>query len=125
MVRIERTGREKIEALLRELSSVGNVEGTAVVSRDGLLIASDLPKDVDSEIFSSMTATMHGAGETAMQELKRGVCQMCISESEQAQVISLGVNPVFLLVGMAKHGANLGLIRVKMKETADKIAKLV
>lgn len=125
MVRVKGSERERLEAILGELGSVGDVEGTAVISRDGLLIASDLPKNVDAEIFSSMTATMHGAGETAIQELKKGVCKMCISESDNSQVITLGVNPVFLLVGMTRSGANLGLIRVEMKKAAQKIAKLI
>ena len=72
MVRVAKTQREEIETILRKLSSVGNVEGVAVVSRDGLLIADALPKNIDAEIFSSMTATMHGAAETAISELKKG-----------------------------------------------------
>jgi uncharacterized protein len=125
MVRIAKTNREQIETWLRKLSAVGQVDGTAVISRDGLLIADALPKDVDAEIFSSMTATMHGAAETAMSELKKGICKMTMAESEKSIVISLGVNPTFLIVALAGKGANLGLLRVEMRKIAQQISKML
>jgi uncharacterized protein len=125
MVRVAKTQREEIENILRKLSAVGQVEGTAIVSRDGLLIADALPKNIDAEIFSSMSATMHGAAETAVSELKRGVCQMTIAESDKSIVVSLGVNPTFILVSLAAKGVNLGLLRVEMKKTSAQIAKML
>jgi uncharacterized protein len=125
MVRVAKTQREEIESLLRKLAAVGQVEGAAVVSRDGLLIADALPKNIDGEIFSSMSATMHGAAETAISELKRGVCQMTMAESDKSMVISLGVNPTFILVALASKGVNLGLLRVEMRKTSQQIVKLL
>lgn len=125
MVRVAKNQREQIEDLLRKLSSVGEVEGCAVVSRDGLLIADALPKNIDSEIFSSMSATMHGAGETAVSELKKGVCQLTMAESDKSIVVSLGVNPTFLFVALAGKKVNLGLLRVEMRKIAAEIAKML
>lgn len=125
MVRVAKSQREEIENILRKLSSVGQVEGAAVVSRDGLLIADALPKNIDAEIFSSMSATMHGAGETAISEMKRGVCQITTAESDKSLIISSGVNPTFLLVALASKGVNLGLLRVEMKKTSEQIAKML
>jgi uncharacterized protein len=123
--RVAKSQREKIEEMLRGLSGTAKVEGVAVVSRDGLLIADALPKNVDGEIFSSMSATMQGAGETAMGELKRGVCNTTMAESDKSLIVSFGVNPTFLLVALAQKGVNLGLLRVQIKKTAMQIAKLL
>ena len=125
MARVARTQKNDIETVLRELSTVGSLEGAAVVSRDGLLIADALPKNIDAEIFSSMSATMHGAAETAISELKKGVCTSSMAESDKCVVLSLGVNPTFLVVALAAKGANLGLLRTKMKKTASTIAKML
>lgn len=125
MVRVEKSQREKMEELLRKLSAIGDVEGCAVVSRDGLLIADALPKDADAEIFSSMSATMHGAGETAISELNKGACEMTMAESDGGSVVSLGVNPTFLVVALAAKGVNLGLLRLEMKKTANSLAKML
>jgi uncharacterized protein len=125
MVRVAKTQREEIETILRSLSALGQVEGVAIVSRDGLLIADALPKNMDAEIFSSMSATMHGAAETAISELKRGVCKMTIAESDKSTVVSLGVNPTFILVALAAKGVNLGLLRVEMNKTSAQIGKML
>jgi len=122
---VAQTQRQKLEDILNTLRNVGDVQGAAVVSRDGLLIADSLPKDIDSEIFSSMSATMHGAAETAISELKVGTCQTTMAESEKSTVLVAGVNPTFLLVLLTAKGANLGLIRVEMKKAAEKIKALV
>jgi uncharacterized protein len=125
MARVVKTQREQIESILRKLTVIGQVDGVAVVSRDGLLIADSLPKNIDAEIFSSMSATMHGAAETALSEMKRGICQATIAESDKSTIVSYGVNPTFLLVALAAKGVNLGLLRVEMKKMAAQIAKML
>ena len=125
MARVAKTEREKIEDILRSLLSIGDVEGTAVVSRDGLLIAEALPKNLDAEIFSSMSATMHGSAETAISEIKKGVCEMSMAESDRSAIVSIGVNPTFLLVALASKGVNLGLLRAKIKKASSDIAKML
>ena len=125
MVKIEKTRREEIENILKKLSGIGEVEGCAIISRDGLLIADALPKGMDTEIFSSMSATMHGAAETAISELGKGTCQMTTAESEKNIIVSLGINPDFIMVVSAIKGANLGLLRVEMKKSSDIITKML
>jgi uncharacterized protein len=125
MVKIAKTQRGQIEEMLRKLATVGQVEGAAVVSRDGLLIADAVPKDIDAEIFSSMSATMHGAAETAMSELQKGEAKTAMVESDKSIIISYGVNPTFILVAIAGKGVNLGLLRVELKKTSGQISKLL
>lgn len=40
--------REKLEKILKDLKAVGDIEASAIVSRDGLLIAADITRDVNS-----------------------------------------------------------------------------
>ena len=86
--------RAKLEAILAKFVEVGDVEGVAVVTRDGLLVASILPRDVDSGVLSAMSAAMHAAGETAIKELKKGSCQVVSAESEQNIVIAYSLDPI-------------------------------
>jgi uncharacterized protein len=125
MAKIAKTQREHVEEMLRKLASVGQVEGAAVVSRDGLLIADAVPKDIDAEIFSSMSATMHGAAETAMSELKKGEAKTAMVESDKSIIVSYGVSPTFILVAIAGKGVNLGLLRVELKKTSEQISKVL
>jgi len=72
-----------------------------------------------------MSATMHGAAETAVSELKRGVCEVSMAESDKSIVVSYGINPTFLIVALAAKGVNLGLLRIEMKKTAAQIAEML
>ncbi len=75
-----------LETLLNGLRRVGSL-ASAVVSRDGLIVAADLPKDVSRETFSIMCAAIMGAGLTATTELKRSAPRRIILESPDLRVV--------------------------------------
>lgn len=119
------TKKEKIENLLDELTASGDVDGAAVVTRDGLLIASQLSKSIDSETLAAMTATMTGAAETAMKELKKKEIERVIVESSDSKLITTGAGSETILVAMVSGKANLGLILLSMKKISKKIEEEV
>jgi len=60
-----------LEESLKELrDSCGSI-ASAIVSRDGLVVAADMPSNASKETFSIMCATIMGAGTTAASELRR------------------------------------------------------
>jgi len=117
------TKKDKLLGILKGLSAIGDIEGSAIVTRDGLLIASDLPRDVDADTFAAMSATMLGAAETAVSELKRGIVERVIAEGKQAKLIAKGAGSSAVLVSMVRADANLGLVLVEMGKASEKIEK--
>ena len=117
------TKKENLLRILKDLDGVGDIEGSAIVTRDGLLIASDLPRDIDAETFAAMSATMVGAAETAVSELKKGDVERVIVEGRESKLITQGSGPNVVLVAMVSKDANLGLILVEMKKASDKVEK--
>ncbi len=117
--------RETLERILKDLKSIGDVEASAIISRDGLLIAADISKDVNAEAFAAMTATMLGAAETATSELGRGVPERVIVEGKNVKIIACGAGSKALLVLMTAPDANLGLILYKMSQVSEKIKELL
>jgi hypothetical protein len=113
--------KDRLLKILKGLSSVGDVDGSAIVTRDGLLIASDLPRDVDSETFAAMSATMIGAAETAVGELKKGTVERVIAEGKEIKLITKGAGSSAVLVTMVKADANLGLVLVEMGKASESI----
>jgi predicted regulator of Ras-like GTPase activity (Roadblock/LC7/MglB family) len=114
-----------IDEVLRELKSVGGILSSAVVTRDGLLVASDTSPDVDAETFAAMSASMVGSAETAVTEVKGGTAMRVIVESENSKLIALGAGPKVLLVVLTIREVPLGLILLKIGEAARKISSLV
>ncbi|RJS78702.1 hypothetical protein CW711_04680 [Candidatus Bathyarchaeota archaeon] len=114
-----------IEDVLSDLRKVGGINASAAVTRDGLLIASDVMGEIDAETFAAMTATMTGAAETAMSEVKAGDVRRVIVEGESGKMIAIGAGSNALLVVLTAPEAPLGLILLKIGEASRRIAKLL
>ena len=119
------TKKGELQEILKGLKNVGDVEGSAIVTRDGLLVTSELPKEVDSETFAAMSATMFGAAETAMTELKEGAVDRVISEGHDGKLIAMGAGPLATVVVLVNAEANLGLVLVELRQISEKIKAIM
>jgi uncharacterized protein len=62
----------KLEGILQDLvTSTSDVQGAALVSPDGLALASSLPSGMDEERVAAMSAAMLSLGERIGSELAR------------------------------------------------------
>lgn len=117
--------RERLEEVLHELRHHGGVEASAVVSRDGLLMASDIPGSVQAETFAAVAATMVGSSEVVIHELHRGKHARIIVESKDGNIVAMGAGPMAILVAMTGPTFALGLILVEMNRATEKIKALL
>jgi len=91
------------------------------VSRDGLLVASDVPGSIHAESFAALSAAMLGAAEIATSELKNGVPYRVVVEFKDGKMIATGAGPKALLIVMTSPEEGLGLILVEMEKAAEKM----
>lgn len=98
------------------------LEGSAVVSRDGLLIAAS-SLGAKAEAVAAMSATLVGAAENAVRELKRGNLELVAIGSDEARLVAIGAGPYALLVVLAPPAADLGSVVSGMKGASGKIAE--
>jgi len=111
----------KLENFLGELSQTGDIEASAIVRRDGLMIASDLPSKVDARTIAAMAAALVGTAETTSGELARGNFKQVIVESELGKVVSVGAGKLAVLVCLVKKNGNLGLVLLTMERVGKKV----
>jgi len=116
---------EQLEEPLEAMKDIQGVEGAAVVRRDGLLIVSNLPQDVDSDQLAAMTASTVGSGETASQTLQIGGVQQVTVESEDGKLISTGAGDEGILTILTEPDVNMGLVLVEMKKAVKKIKRIL
>ena len=111
---------------LRDLqSTTPEIEASAVVSVDGLIMASSLPAGVEEDRVSAMSAAMLSLGERIAGELGRGVIEQVYIKGKDGYVILMSVGDEAVLTTLVREGAKLGLIFLDMKRTADDLEKLV
>ncbi|MFH0816578.1 MAG: roadblock/LC7 domain-containing protein [Methanobacteriota archaeon] len=115
------TKSDRLTLALKKVTAVGGVTGAAIVARNGLLIASELPRDIDERRLGAMTATMMGAVETTGTTLNKGSVRRVIAEVEHATIVAMGAGPKALIVCTAENSVNLGMLLLEMEEQASQV----
>jgi hypothetical protein len=111
---------------LRDLqASSPDIIASAVVSVDGLSIASALPQGVEEDRVSAMSAAMLSLGERIASELGRGTLEQVYIKGQKGYVILMSVGQDAVLTALASEQAKLGLIFLDMRRAAEDLSKLV
>lgn len=117
---------ELIERRLIALESLTpELEGTAVISIEGLMIASRLPQALTDDLMASMSAAMLALGERIAHDLNRGELNQVYIRGEQGYVLLMAVNENAVLTALASEEAKLGLIFLDMKQAAADLRQLL
>jgi len=116
---------EELKKVLDDFESAGDVIGSAVVRRDGLMIISSLPSAVNSKAVAAMAAAIVGTGETASKELEIGDLNQIVVESASGKLVSIGAGPDAIFTALIKPKANMGLILMSMERSCKKIATVI
>jgi uncharacterized protein len=90
---------ERLKAALAKLR-VSGIEASAAISRDGNILAADVPAGEEHKIFAPMYAAMLGAAEEATSELRLGVPRRIVMEVGEKKLIAVGAGPMALVVAL-------------------------
>ena len=111
---------------LRDLqATTPEIEASAVVSVDGLIMASSLPTGTEEDRVSAMSAAMLSLGDRISNELGRGMLDQVYIKGAEGFVILMSVGDEAVLTTLVREGAKLGLIFLDMRRAADDLEKLV
>lgn len=102
-----------------------DVEASAIVSADGLTIASDLPSGVEEDRVSAMSAAMLSLGERISTELSRGSLEQVYIRGDQGYVILTAVGAESVLTVLARQEAKLGLVFLDMRRAAESLSQIL
>jgi len=117
---------QKMVDRLRDLqASSPDVEGSAIVSVDGLSIASALHQEIEEDRVSAMSAAMLSLGERIASELGRGILEQVYIRGENGYVLLMAVGEEAVLTVMARKEAKLGLILLDMKRAVEDLVQWI
>jgi predicted regulator of Ras-like GTPase activity (Roadblock/LC7/MglB family) len=114
-----------VERLQELQASSPDIEASAIVSVDGLTIASALPQNVEEDRVSAMSAAMLSLGERIASELGRGNLEQVYVKGEHGYVVLISVGQDAVLTALARENAKLGLIFLDMRRAAEDISRMV
>ncbi len=117
---------EQMMARLRSMQAAApDIEASAVVSVDGLIMASALQQGVEEDRVSAMSAAMLSLGERIAGELKRGALEQVYIKGNAGAIVLTSIGQEAVLTALARPEAKLGLIFLEMRRAAEDLVKLV
>lgn len=117
---------DQMVASLRAMQAAApDIEASAVVSVDGLIMASALPAEVEEDRVSAMSAAMLSLGERIAGELGRGALDQVYIKGDEGFIVLTAVGEEAVLTALARQKAKLGLIFLEMRRAAEELIKLV
>ncbi|MFX0071925.1 MAG: roadblock/LC7 domain-containing protein [Candidatus Hermodarchaeota archaeon] len=112
--------------LLRQMEAVNSeIQGSAIVSVQGLPICSVLSRDVNDGIVSAMSAAILSVSERAVEELARGELKRILIEGLEGIIILSRAGSNAILCTLAKSDASLGMVFLNIQSVSRKISELL
>ncbi len=117
---------EKIEEVLKWLvSRATKVSSCALVTSEGLPVATSLVKDVEADTLAAMAALLSTSGDEASRELFEVGFNQLIVRNEKGVFALNRISEDFLFVAKIGKGARLGLLFFYLDKAVKKIKNLL
>jgi len=123
---MESTTPDSLDDLLKKLlGAIPEVKAAAIVSAEGLPIASALPQGVDETRIAAMTAALLSLSERAIIEMNKGDFDQLYVKGSDGYLLILQAGPNAVLTVSTTKDVRLGLILLDCRRTCEKIAQLI
>jgi predicted regulator of Ras-like GTPase activity (Roadblock/LC7/MglB family) len=112
----------KLNTILQNfVTSTSDVEGSALVTPDGLPLATCLPTNMDEERVSAMSAAMLSLGERIGNELARGMIDRIYVEGDLGYGILTSCEEDALLLVLASRSVKQGVLMLEIKRVISEL----
>jgi uncharacterized protein len=116
----------RLDRILRELlHQTPGVEAAAVVSFDGLPMASALPVGMDEDRVAAMSAALLSLAERAAQDLGRGDLSQVYIEGENGAVFLISAQDEGVLIAVTSAGTKVGMMLYEVKLAANRVGEVL
>ncbi len=113
-------------SVLSELNGTSaDIEASAVVSTDGLMMASMLPANMDEDRVGAMSAALLSLGDRTANELARGTLEQVLIKGAHGYILMTHAGENAVLTVIAKSQTKLGLVFLDVKRAAQAISKVI
>jgi len=109
-----------IDRILADLNKTEGIKGSMVVGKDGLVIASQMPSGIDTELIGAMASAAYGSAERTATEINQGTLEQMMIEGEYGKTLMTDAGEGILVV-LTDSKVNLGLIRINIKRSTEKV----
>jgi predicted regulator of Ras-like GTPase activity (Roadblock/LC7/MglB family) len=105
--------------------NVPHVQATAVVSNDGLVIASRLPDQVEEDRIGAMGAAILSISSRSGDELDRGDMERVLIEGTAGYILIRSIGDIAILVALVEKEVRLGMLFYECKICIEKLKEIL
>ena len=117
---------QELNRILRGLQTgTPDIEASALISEDALMIASALPQHYEELRVAGMSSTLLSLGTRAATELERGAVEQVLIRGQNGYVVMVTAAPGTVLLVLTTKEAKLGLIFLDMSRAVEAIKKIL
>ncbi len=117
---------EQMNRALQNLrAGLADVEASAVVSEDGLIIASALPQGLEEPRIAAMSAAILSMAARASKDLRRGALEQVYIKGDHGYAILVGAGAHAVLLALTRPEAKLGLVFFELARTRDELKAIL
>ncbi len=109
------------KVLKKLVNEAPDIVGAAVMSPDGLVVASVLPSGSDEGRVSAMAAALLALGERTAEELHRGELRQVFVKGTGGYTVLMHVEGGCVLEAITSAEAKLGMVLLDMKSAAHEL----
>ena len=106
-------------------SSSADIMASAVVSKDGLMMAALMPQSLDSDRVGAMSAALTALGERACIELHTGDLDQVLIKGKGGYVMLAQAGQEAVLAALTNADARLGLVFLDVRRAAEDLAQVI
>ncbi len=117
---------EALRNILGQLNATSaDIQASAVISTDGLMMAALLPQGLDQDRVGAMSAALLSLGTRVARELERGIPEQVLVKGDNGYVLMLQAGDDAVLTVLASNQAKLGLIFLDARRAAQSMAQVL
>jgi len=122
-IKIAAIGKTEIASVLADYMRAAKIDGSAIVRKDGLVIAARLPSGVDQNLIAAIAAKVVANAEMVSAELGKGNTRFTIIKSSgQETLIYEGVK--VMLIALIKPGEQTGYVISETEKVMQKLNEM-
>jgi predicted regulator of Ras-like GTPase activity (Roadblock/LC7/MglB family) len=123
-IKIAAVGKGEIELILTDFLRAGKIEGVAVMRKDGLVISSFMPRDIDPNLIAAIGAKVMANTEMSSMELELGKPRfVLIKAGGQDTIIYSG--KALVTIALARQGESIGYVVNEMGKLVERLDALI
>ena len=104
---------------LAELKLSTNVESSAIISNDGILVTSDMDSKLHPESFAAMTSVIHNTALITMKSIgNRSIDRLIIENSDGSKMVTICAGSKAMVTTLLNPGNNIDSSLAEIKKTA-------